>query len=272
MQVCVKIALATTAIAATAVAITAVSIGLARKRITGQIRRLGARPELANQVIVLSGLRSGQFQALVFGPQVRSLLLAQVVQNCPGAGVLAVDDVPGVVCHAGLDRAGVGRHTVADVGKAALNVVVGLAAAVGDLSLERIVALHNRHLSGIVELRLLIAQIADSVSNAVKAVDNSVVQGEGAVTDTLLYATDSILQAVKIELGTDVRPCEGALTAAIAAPVAPAVAAETKKGEDHQNPQPSAISAPTVVTIPVVVVRLTGNETSCEIVHKDSPF
>lgn len=166
------------------------------------------------------------------------LLGSQLVENRPRVGVgvfqqvagAHVDGVPGV--------AGLGGEVVVGVGKTALHLPLGLAATVGKLCLDGVVALHDRHLGC----------IAIGQDGGVYAVD---LLGGGIepITQALLHGVQLPLHLRKVG-GEDVvvdgtRAGGRRATISVATPTA-AIPTTGKDEEEQDNDPPAAIIAPAV--------------------------
>lgn len=135
------------------------------------LRLVGIHGRHQNCILICLG--SSQLQRLVFSGQGCNLVIGQEVQDGPGVGVLVFQNIPGV-----------GIHDVAKVTEALCHVVidavdcaVGVASAVGDLTLH-----------------------------AVEAAVDAVVQGIGGVTDALLDCGDAVGDTVQRKALVDIGP------------------------------------------------------------------
>ncbi len=195
---------------------------------------------------VLVALRSGQLQGLVFCLEGRDLVLGQEVQNCPAVGVLIVDDVAGRV----LDRipgvARLGCHIIAN----AVNGSLCSAAAIGQLSLKGVLALHQRHIGSVKALLHAVAERADRIVHTVETVGDGTVQCVGTVADTLgdsiqfgdygLVIETTLDGSAGFAAGVDDVGHGPAITAA---GIAPAIVTPAQECEEEQNDnEPAAFS------------------------------
>lgn len=288
MQVCVGIALEATAIAATAV----IPAGKLPAAVHGEVDGRGGLDNVGgggalsasltqnvglvgvhsgHQDGVLVRLRRGQPQSLVLVLESADLVLAQIVEDRPGPGVLRVNDVPCVVVHGVLESAGVGGHIVVH----AVNRPLRLAAAGGQLCLEGVVALEHSNLSGVEALLSGKPEIADRVVHPVEAVQHAGVHGVEAITQTLVYATNSVLQLREIHVGTKIGSCQST-TSVVAEAAAPAAVTPAEDHCEQDYGKPSIVSPHAAVIAAVAIAVIAHHVPEGEVIsfshNKKSPF
>ena len=170
----------------------------------------------STDVSVLCGLRSLELQGLVLCGQSSNLVVGQEVQNCTAVRICVVDDVTGGVLDSVLQSAGLGCHIVAH----AVNGSLGGAAAVSDLVGKSV----DAGLS-------VVAVLEDCGVNAVKALTQSAVNAVDARQNRIgsegsgQVCLSSGSAAARISVAA-------ALTAAVTAVTAEAIATPAKQQED----------------------------------------
>lgn len=144
----------------------------------------------------------------------RYLLCRHSVGYATESAIHCVDDVSRVVSGVSVNRASVGRHAVANVGKSALHRSAVFTATLLELcrksrlsALHSVKALHHSDVICVKSLLCLIAEVANRVVDAVESVEDGRVKSVKSVAKSLLYAADGILQAVESKLALEVCAC-----------------------------------------------------------------
>ena len=179
-------------------------------------------------------------EIIVFSLEGRNLLVAQVVQNSSGSGVLAVDNVSGVAVHGVLQCTGVLCHIVVHT----LDCFTGLTAAISKLCLERVCVLHIGYGISVNGLLNAKASLHDVRVNAVESGKHTVVHGVEAITqavgNSVKFTNDSLI--VEATLDCAIGVSTSGRTVSTIAPSIVTPSAEYKQKQDN-NP-PCAVAAP----------------------------
>lgn len=186
--------------------------GTVAAKSANELCRLGLTGRVDEGVLVR--LRGREFEGLVFRLERRDLVLRKEIEDRAGSRVLAVDDVAGVSAHGILQIRKLCGHVVIDT----VDCPLRGAAAGGKI----------------------VAQIAEAVCNAIKA-----------VAKAALDAANSVLEVVKLETCVDVRACRHALQAVAAEAEAAAHAAPAEEGRHDDQAEKTA---PTAAAEHVIIV------------------
>lgn len=224
-----------------AAAATAAVVRACRPRVAGLVRRDGRGPKLGDQIVVLGGLRGSQTQLLIGALEILQLALGQEIEDRAAVAVGVVDDVP----RCGLDG-------VAGVAALRSHVIPELC-RVGPLVAAALSGLHLHGSQLLHESRLLVAAgklgLCKAVCHRHVGAVNKLRLLVKSVAKALIYAVDLALNIGKVR-GQHIAVDHAA---AIAAVVAPAVAAPAAKNKQKQDNDP-----PCTVTAPAKAVSAAG--------------